>query len=144
MRVEAKVPVVWKVSLSAAPAAVWRLLDTDAGRERHWALRSETTEAGFRLRFPGSIEGEVKVLEREPERRLRFVYFGCECELVLTRDGDGTILTAIDHGTDPEDWADRHAGWVSWLLILKAAADHGLDLRNHHPDRHWFEGFADP
>jgi hypothetical protein len=145
MQIDAPVPIIWKLSLASPPARVWLLLDTDAGRERHWALTSEATEAGFRLSFPGDQADEVKVLERDPPRRMRIDYFGVECELMLepTPEG-GTLLTAIDHADDAEEWLGRHPGWVSWLLILKGAADFGVDLRNHHPERHWLEGFVDP
>jgi hypothetical protein len=29
------------------------------------------------------------------------------------------------------------------LLALKAAVDHGIDLRNHDPRRTWDRGYAD-
>jgi hypothetical protein len=35
------------------------------------------------------------------------------------------------------------AGWVSVLLALKAAADFGIDLRNHDPARTWNKGYVD-
>ncbi|MDP8916171.1 MAG: hypothetical protein M3M95_02995 [Pseudomonadota bacterium] len=144
MRIEAQRPIVWRVSLRASPAQAWPLLDTDAGRQRHWALKSEPTPGGFRLTFPGAIQGVVQVLERRPERLLRILYFGSTCTLELEPDGEGTLFTATDDCSDLADWADRHAGWVSWLLIFKAAADHQIDLRGHRPDRHWFGRFADP
>ena len=44
----------------------------------------------------------------------------------------------------PGDWeAENRAGWVSVLLTLKAAADFGVDLRNHDPTRTWDQDFAD-
>jgi hypothetical protein len=36
-----------------------------------------------------------------------------------------------------------NAGWVSVLLGLKAAADHGVDLRNHDAARTWSQGYCD-
>jgi len=35
------------------------------------------------------------------------------------------------------------AGRVSVLLALKAAVDHGVDLRNHDRERTWVQGYAD-
>jgi hypothetical protein len=32
---------------------------------------------------------------------------------------------------------------VSVLLALKAAADFGVDLRNHDPARTWWQGYCD-
>jgi hypothetical protein len=53
------------------------------------------------------------------------------------RDGDTSPLT------DTANDAETRAGWVSVLLALKAAADHGVDLRNHDPARTWETGYAD-
>jgi hypothetical protein len=44
----------------------------------------------------------------------------------------------------PDEWhAEVNAGWVSVLLALKAAADHGVDLRNHDAARTWSQGYCD-
>ena len=144
MQIDAPVPIVWRLSLASPPDRVWALLDTDEGRERHWALTSQATEGGFRLTFPGDVADEVRVLERDPPRRLRILYFGVECELTLEPSNGGTLFTAVDHAADPEEWLGRHPGWVSWLLVLKGVADFGVDLRNHDPERHWLKGFVDP
>lgn len=42
-----------------------------------------------------------------------------------------------------ETRAEFTAGWVSLLLTMKAAIDHGVDLRNHDPERTWVQGYAD-
>ena len=36
-----------------------------------------------------------------------------------------------------------HAGWVSWLLVLKAVADFEVDLRNGDPERAWSQRYVD-
>ena len=46
-------PIVWRVSLSSPSEHVFDLLDTDAGRERFWALSSRAVPKGFDLEFPG-------------------------------------------------------------------------------------------
>ncbi len=38
---------------------------------------------------------------------------------------------------------DFYAGWVSWLLVLKAAADFDIDLRNDDDDRTWAQRYVD-
>jgi hypothetical protein len=48
-----------------------------------------------------------------------------------------------DEGVPAPDRAEVIAGWVSVLMALKAAADHGVDLFNHDPRRTWTGGFAD-
>ncbi|MGH2524809.1 MAG: hypothetical protein ACRDH2_20060 [Anaerolineales bacterium] len=55
----------------------------------------------------------------------------------------GTDLTLTDAGVPAADRGEVIAGWVSVLLALKAAVDFGVDLRNHHPQRTWDEGFVD-
>jgi hypothetical protein len=42
-----------------------------------------------------------------------------------------------------EDKRQIAAGWVSWLMAMKAAVDFGVDLRNHDAERTWFDGYAD-
>jgi hypothetical protein len=43
----------------------------------------------------------------------------------------------------PEEWHEHYAGWVSVLMNLKAYADFGIDLRNHHPDYTWDNHYVD-
>lgn len=38
---------------------------------------------------------------------------------------------------------DEVAGWVSVLMAMKAAVDHGVDLRTHDESRTWGDGYAD-
>jgi uncharacterized protein YndB with AHSA1/START domain len=136
-------PIVWHVSLSSSASDVFELVDTDAGRERFWALRSREVDGGFDLTFPGGLESRVEVTERRPPERLSIRYFGSETELEFTPQDDGCILT-VTCRCGPDDWLEFYPGWVSWLLTLKAAADFGVDLRNGAPGRTWDERFVDP
>jgi hypothetical protein len=54
----------------------------------------------------------------------------------------GTDLTLV-HDVEDRWHAEVNAGWVSVLMALKAAADHGVDLRNHDADRTWWQGYCD-
>jgi len=144
MKVDAVLPIVWRISLSRPPAEVFALLDTDAGRERFWAERSRTLdERRFELTFGFGPVGVVEVLERRAPERLRILYFGADCDLRLEPDGEGTILTVVCDCRDPAEWADFHAGWVSWLLVLKGVAEYGVDLRDGRPGRGWNNRFVD-
>ena len=59
-------------------------------------------------------------------------------------DNDGgTDLLLTERGVPAESRVSNHAGWVSVLLALKAAVDHGIDLRNHDPLRTWDRGYVD-
>jgi hypothetical protein len=46
-------------------------------------------------------------------------------------------------GVQHAERSELAAGWVSWLLAMKAAVDFSVDLRNHDPDRTWQYGYAD-
>jgi uncharacterized protein YndB with AHSA1/START domain len=136
---------VWRMSLASPPERVFELLDTDAGRERFWALRSHAVAGGFELEFPGGLQGRVEVLDRQAPTRLAIRYFGSEAELELKPRGDGGCLFGVTcRCDDPDAWLQFYPGWVSWLLTLKAAADFDVDLRNGAPGRAWEHRYVDP
>lgn len=87
----------------------------------------------------------ARVVAEEPPRRFGIEYLGgTRTTFVLEPDGaGGTDLTLTDEHVAPEHREDVFAGWVSVLLALKAAVEHGIDLRNHDADRTWDQGFVD-
>jgi uncharacterized protein YndB with AHSA1/START domain len=136
--------IVWRLSLASPPERVFELLDTDRGRERFWAVRSRERERGFELEFPGGLTSFVEVVEREHPARLALRYFGSEVELLLAEhEGGGCLFEVRCRCDDPAAWVEMHPGWVSWLLVLKAAADFGVDLRNGSPERAWPQRYVD-
>jgi uncharacterized protein YndB with AHSA1/START domain len=136
--------IVWRLSLASPPAAVFELVDTDDGRERFWAVHSRAVDGGFELAFPGGLTTLVEVVERDPPSRLVLRYFGSDVELSLDeREDVGCLLEVRCRCDDPAAWVEMHPGWVSWLLVLKAAADFGVDLRNGAPERAWPQRFVD-
>ncbi len=144
-RVTVGSPIVWRLSLASSRERVFELLDTDAGRERFWALRSRAVPGGFELAFPGGIETQVEVLDREEPARMTIRYFGSETALVLTpHDDGGCVLEVTCRCDDADEWLQFYPGWVSWLLTLKAAADFGVDLRSSSPGRTWGQRYVDP
>ena len=144
MQVEVDQLIVWRLSLASPRADVFGLLDTDEGRERFWAVRSREREGGFELEFPGGLTSFVEVVEREPPARLAVRYFGSDVELLLAeREDGGCLFEARCRCDDPAAWVEMHPGWVSWLLVLKAAADFGVDLRNGSPERAWPQRYVD-
>jgi uncharacterized protein YndB with AHSA1/START domain len=137
-------PIVWRLSLASPPERVFELLDTDEGRVKFWAERSRAVPGGFELDFPGGLTDRVDVLERDPPMRLTIRYFGAKAEFELVpREDGGCRFQVTCHCDDPAAWVEFHAGWVSWLLVLKAAADFGIDLRNGAPDRAWSQRYVD-
>lgn len=140
----------YRLRLRAAPGEVFALLATAEGRARFWAEAApdEADPDGGRLivfRFPDGSRLRSRVLELEPGRRVALEYFGgSRVEFVLDdAEGGGTELTLTESGLSAADREENAAGWVSVLLALKAAADFGIDLRNHDPRRTWREGYVE-
>jgi hypothetical protein len=130
--------------MASAAEEVYALLATDEGRERHWAHRSRATPEGFTLEFAGGLTEHVDVVESVPPTRMRIRYFGSDSDLVLTPSEDGCVLEVTCRCDDLAEWLEFFPGWVSWLLVLKAASDFGVDLRNASPERSWNELYVDP
>lgn len=137
--------IVWRLHLRSAPAAVFTLLATDDGRARFWAESAIARNGVIHFIFPDGQTWSGKILEQQPPHHFVVEYFGGSITTFeLEDDGaGGTDLTLCDAGVPAADQAEVTAGWVSVLLALKAAADFGIDLRNHDPRRTWNTGFAD-
>ena len=135
----------WRLHLVSSPQTVYELLATDDGRARFWAESAVERDGIIRFEFPNGLVWEGPILERTPHRRFAIEYIeGSRVVFDLEADGhEGTELelTAV---VVREEWrTEETAGWVSVLLALKAAADHGVDLRSHDPSRTWDQGYAD-
>ena len=128
----------WRVHLEAPPERVWEFVTTDPGRESFWVERSHSEGYGIRLTFSDGRSTEERVLREDAPRRFAMTYFGSEVTFEL--DPDGTGVRDYIHVVD---LAKAAAGWLNVLFPLKAAVDHGIDLRNHHPTRTWAAGFVD-
>ena len=138
-------PIEWRVHLKSPPELAFDFWATDQGRESFWAERSAGTERGFQLEFINAEAVEVDVLEAVRRRRLVFRYFGGSTVTVTfaaALDG-GTELLLVETGVPADCYDENRAGWVSVLLTLKAAADHGVDLRGHDPQRTWEQRYVD-
>lgn len=123
---------------------VFELLDTDEGRERFWAVRSRASDGSFELEFPGGLRSEVAILDREQPRLLALRYFGSRSVIQLEERADGGCdLQVTCECADPSAWLEFYPGWVSWLLVLKGVAEHGVDLRNGALDRTWAQRYVD-
>lgn len=135
----------WRLHLQAPPARVYALLATDDGRARFWAESAAERDGAIDFRFPGGQTWRGRILEQAPPRRFVVEYYGgSRTTFELADDGaGGTDLALTDAGVPAEDRAEVTAGWVSVLMALKAAADFGVDLRNHDPARAWDAGFVD-
>ncbi len=121
------------------------MLATDEGRSQFWAESAVRTDEQIEWRFPNGLAGCTKIVREIPPRTFALEYLGgSTATFNLASDGaGGTDLTLTDVGVPEENSAETLAGWVSVLMALKAAADFGVDLRNHDPERTWDQGFVD-
>ena len=135
----------WRLHLTSSPEAVWELLATDAGRASFWAESTAERDGSVEFAFVNGTRWRGAVLAAERPRVFAVEYFGgSRASFELAPDGaTGTDLTLVESDV-PEQWeAENRAGWISVLLALKAAADFGVDLRNHDRARTWDEGYCD-
>jgi uncharacterized protein YndB with AHSA1/START domain len=124
--------------------AVFAALDSDEGRASFWAESAIEADAQIEFRFINGTSWTGKVLERRAPDVLSIDYFGAQARFELTDDGTGgTDLLLTHDGVGPEEWHEVHAGWLNVLFPLKAWIAHGVDLRNHDPERSWDQGYAD-
>jgi uncharacterized protein YndB with AHSA1/START domain len=135
----------WKLHLTSPPERVYQAVATPQGRARFWAVTAEELDGTIDFRFRNGQRIEGRVLERAPPRRFVATYFGgSRVEFDFTSDGrGGTDLTLTESGIPEAELLDNLPGWVSVLLSLKAAVDHGVDLRNADPSRQWEQGYVD-
>jgi uncharacterized protein YndB with AHSA1/START domain len=135
----------WRLHLASSPEAVYELLSTDEGRAQFWAESAVERDGAIEFEFVDGTRWRGRVLAAEPPRRYVVEYFGGSwASFEVEPDGDGgTDLTLVETSV-PEKWAaENRAGWVNVLLELKAAADFGVDLRNHDTRRTWSQGYCD-
>ncbi len=137
-------PIRWRMQLPAPPERVFAALDSDEGRASFWAESAVETNGYIEFRFIGGEAYRSRLLERKPPHVFAIEYFGGVVRFVLSADGDGgTDLLMTHEGIGPDEWIEVHAGWLNVLFPLKAWLLHGVDLRNHDPDRSWEHGYAD-
>ena len=84
------------------------------------------------------------MLRTEAPSLFAFTYFHSTVTIELESDGKGgTDLTLTNAEVPQAEYEEVCAGWLNVLLPLKAAADFGVDLRNHDPTRTWRQGYVD-
>lgn len=136
--------IVWRMHLASSPDEVYTVLDSDEGRASFWAESAEERDGHVNFVFSSGLERAERITERVPGERWGIEYFGSLVTFALVPDGaGGTDLTLMDRGVADADRAEVTAGWLNVLLPLKAAVDYDIDLRNHHRDRTWREGYVD-
>lgn len=137
-------PIRWRLHTRSNCDAVYRMIDTAAGRKSFWAESAVERDGVIEFEFINGVRYEGAILEREPGHLWTIDYFHSVAEFVLDPAEDGgTDVTLTNTGVDERDRCEVSAGWLNVLLPLKAAVDHGIDLRSHDPTRTWDLGFVD-
>ena len=137
--------IFWRLHLTSAPDTVFLLLSTNEGRARFWAESAVETEGEIEFIFPNGQQHRGRIIEQIRPTRFVVQYIeGSITSFDLEDDGSGgTVLTLRDCEVSEQDSVEVNAGWVSVLMALKAAADYGIDLRNHDERYSWEKGYAD-
>jgi uncharacterized protein YndB with AHSA1/START domain len=134
----------WKLHLAAPPQQVFDALATEAGRASYWAESAPEVDGRITFHILNYEQSKGRVLRRERPLAFALEYFGTLVEFTLTDDGrGGTDLSLLATEVDESIRMEMVAGWVSVLMAMKAAVDHGVDLRNHDSARSWGDGYAD-
>jgi uncharacterized protein YndB with AHSA1/START domain len=137
--------IEWRLHLHSPPEAIFDFWATNKGREQFWAERSRESPAGFTLEFVNGQTIDVELVESRRPEHFAFRYFsGSTVTVSFVPDGAGGCdLHLVENELPETEYSENRAGWVSVLLALKAAADFGVDLRGHDPERSWDQGYAD-
>ena len=113
-------------------------------RRHYWAESAEEHDDVIHYVFLNGIEDRGRILERDPGCFFKVEYFGSVVSFELSPcELNGCDMTVTCENVDEDERWEFIAGWVSWLMTMKAAVDFGIDLRNHDSERTWNDGFAD-
>ncbi len=129
---------------ASPPAAVFRALATPEGRARFWAEQAPESDGVVTFHILNYEPFRGRILESIEHRVFALEYYGTNVRFELEPDGrGGTDLRLLATEVDESIRCEMVAGWVSVLMAMKAAVDHGVDLRNHDRSRAWGTGYAD-
>ena len=134
----------WKLHFSSSPRKVYKALTTNKGRKGYWAESADEKDGKINYVFLNNIEDTGEILERIPNKKFSVVYFGWKVTFILSEDNSGgTDMEMISENISESIKLEIVAGWVSWLMAMKAYVDFGVDLRSHDKNRTWFNGYVD-
>lgn len=136
--------ITWRMHFLSPPAEVFRALATSEGRSSFWAEQAPERDGTVIFHIIGYPPFSGRILESTEPRIFALEYFGTKVRFELEPDGrSGTDLKLVATEVDESIRWEMVAGWVSVLMAMKAAVDHGVDLRNHDESRTWGAGYAD-
>lgn len=134
----------WKMHFSSPREKVFTALATDTGRASYWAESAPEDDGKITFHILNYEAFSGRILSKEQPSKFALEYFGTVVEFLLEDDGaGGTDLSLVSTQVDESIRIEMIAGWISVLMAMKAAVDHGVDLRNHDASRSWSDGYAD-
>lgn len=134
----------WKMHFNSHIEKVFAALATDEGRASYWAESAPEENGEITFHILNYQPSAGRILKKEAPSLFALEYFGTRVEFTLQDDGNGgTDLLLIATEVNESIRMEMVAGWVSVLMAMKAAVDHGVDLRNHDESRAWGNGYAD-
>jgi uncharacterized protein YndB with AHSA1/START domain len=134
----------WKMHFISPKEKVFSALATNEGRARYWAESAPEINGQVTFHILGYEPFSGRILKRDAPSLFALEYFGTIIEFSLQDDDKGgTDLSLVATQVDEAIRMEMVAGWVSVLMAMKAAVDHGVDLRNHDESRTWSDGYAD-
>jgi uncharacterized protein YndB with AHSA1/START domain len=134
----------WRLHFASPRKKVFDALATESGRASFWAESALEAEGRITFHILNYEPFVGRILARIEPSVFALEYFGSIVEFRLHDDSrGGTDLALSATQVDESVRAEMTAGWVSVLMAMKAAVDHGVDLRNHDPLRAWAQGYVD-
>lgn len=141
---EEKGTIRWKLHFSSPIEKVFAALATDEGRASYWAESAPEKDGSIIFSIFGYEPYLARIIKSNSPTEFVLEYFGTVAEFTLQSDAAGGTDLSLCATKVPEDiHTEMIAGWVSVLMAMKAAVDHGIDLRNHDQQRTWNLGFVD-
>jgi uncharacterized protein YndB with AHSA1/START domain len=123
--------IFWKLHFVSSPEKVYSALSKSEERKKYWADSAEEKNGVISYVFNNLNFTDVgKVIEAVPNKKYSVVYLSTEVTFTIKSDGKGGADMALLVKKVPADRkVELIAGWVNWLMTMKAAVDHGIDLR---------------
>ena len=134
----------WKMHFNSPCDVVFSALSTNEGRATFWAESAPEETGIITFNILGYPPSSARILVCHRASLFKLEYFGTIAEISLDSNRSGGTDMTLRATNVPESIrTEMIAGWVSVLMSMKAAVDHGIDLRNHDTARTWNLGYAD-
>ncbi|MBN8285087.1 hypothetical protein [Zoogloea sp.] len=114
------------------------------GRAAYWAESAPEVDGVITFHMLNYEPFAGRILKRVEPSMFTVEYFGTAVEFSFFGDvTGGTGLSLVASLVDELFRWKMAAGWVSVLMAMKAAGDHGVDRRNHDPSSSRSDSYAD-